>query len=70
LEPVQSEQAVDAGLIVSDSRAYDIIQQVIEEGFDSLTAAQRQAYIREAVPVLNEMARRQFVREYWFRATD
>jgi hypothetical protein len=52
-----AEQAVEAGLLDAGSRGYDITQQVIHQGFDSLTPAQRQAYIREAVPALNEMAR-------------
>ena len=58
-----AEQAVEAGLLDASSCGYDITQQVIRLGFHSLTPAQRQAYIREAVPALNEMARRQFVRE-------
>jgi hypothetical protein len=58
-----AEQAVEAGLLEAGSRGYDITQQVIHQGFDSLTPAQRQASIREAVPALNEMARRQFLRE-------
>jgi hypothetical protein len=65
-----AEQALEAGLLDAGSRGYDIIQQVIQQGFDSLTPAQRRAYIREAVPALNEMVRRQFVREYWYHATD
>jgi hypothetical protein len=58
-----TEQAVAEGLLGAASRAYDITQQVIHQGFDSLTPAQRQAYITEAVPALNEMMRRRFVRE-------
>ena len=58
-----AEQAVEAGLLDAGSRAYDLTQQVIHEGFNSLTPAQRQAYIAEAVPALNEMMRRRFVRE-------
>ena len=58
-----AEQAVEAGLLDAGSRAYDLTQQVIHEGFNSLTPAQRQAYITEAVPALNEMMRRRFVRE-------
>jgi hypothetical protein len=65
-----AEQAVEAGLLIAGSRGYDITQQVIQQGFDSLTPAQRQAYIREAVPALHEMVRRQFVREHWYHATD
>ena len=58
-----TEQAVEAGLLDAGSRGYDITQQVIRQGFNSLTPAQREAYITEAVPALNEMMRRQFVRE-------
>jgi hypothetical protein len=58
-----AEQAVKEGLLDAGSRAYDITQQVIHQGFTSLTPSQRQAYITEAVPALNEMMRRQNVRE-------
>jgi hypothetical protein len=58
-----TEEAVAEGLLDAGSRAYDITQQVIHQGFDSLTPAQRQAYITEAVPALNEMMRRRFIRE-------
>jgi hypothetical protein len=36
---------------------------MIHHGFDSLPPSQRQAYVTEAVPALNEMMRRRFVRE-------
>jgi hypothetical protein len=58
-----TEQAVAEGLLDAASRAYDITQQVIHQGFDSLTPAQRQAYITDAVPALNEMMRRRFLCE-------
>ena len=58
-----AEQAVEAGLLDAGSRGYDLTQQVIHQGFNSLTPAQREAYITEAVPALNEMMRRRFVRE-------
>jgi hypothetical protein len=58
-----AEQAVEAGLLDAGSRSYDITQQVIHQGFNSLTPAQRQVFITEAMPALNEMMRRQFVRE-------
>jgi hypothetical protein len=58
-----TEQAVKAGLLDAGSRGYDITQQVIHQGYVSLTPAQRQAYITEAVPALNEMMRRRSVRE-------
>jgi hypothetical protein len=64
-----AEQAVEAGLLIAGSRGYDITQQVIHQGFNSLTPAQRQAYIREAVPALNEMVRWQYVRERRYDAT-
>jgi hypothetical protein len=64
-----AEQAVEAGLLNAGSRGYDITQQVIHQGFNSLTPAQRQAYIREAVPALNEMVRWQYVRERRYDAT-
>jgi hypothetical protein len=63
-----AEQAVEAGLLHAGSRGYDITQQVIHQGFNSLTPAQRQAYIREAVPALNEMVRWQYVRERRYHA--
>jgi hypothetical protein len=56
-----TEEAVAEGLLDAGSRAYDITQQVIHQGFHSLTPAQRQAYITEAVPALNEMMRRRFI---------
>jgi hypothetical protein len=58
-----TEQAVEAGLLNADSRGYAITQQVIRGGFASLTPEQRHVYITEAVPALNEMMRRRFVRE-------
>jgi hypothetical protein len=62
-EPSIGDVAVAEGLLDAGSRAYDITQQVIHQGFHSLTPAQRQAYITEAVPALNEMMRRRFIRE-------
>jgi hypothetical protein len=41
----------------------EITQQVIHDGYESLSPAQRQVFIAEALPALNEMMRRQFVRE-------
>jgi hypothetical protein len=58
-----TEQAVAEGLLDAASRAYDITQQVIHQGFDILTPPQRQAYITEAVPALNAIMRRRFLRE-------
>jgi hypothetical protein len=58
-----AEQAVEAGLLDTGSRGFDITQQVIHQGFNSLTPAQRQAFIEEAAPALNEMMRRQLERE-------
>jgi hypothetical protein len=58
-----TEQAVAEGLLDAVSRAYDITQQVIHQGFGSLTPPQRQVYITDAVPALNEMMRRRFLRE-------
>ena len=58
-----TEEAVAEGLLDAGSRAYDITQQVIRQGVHSLTPAQRQAYITEAVPALNEMMWRWFMRE-------
>jgi hypothetical protein len=57
-----TEQTVKAGLLDAGSRGYDMTQQVIHQGFASLTPAQRQAYITEAVPALAEMMRRRTVR--------
>jgi hypothetical protein len=53
-----TEQAVDAGLLDARSRGYDITQQAIHKGLNSLTPAQRRAYIGEALPALDEMRRR------------
>jgi hypothetical protein len=50
-----TEHAVKAGLLDAGSRGYDITQHLIHQKFGSLTPAQRQAYITEAVPALNEM---------------
>ena len=58
-----AEQAVEAGLLHAGSRGYEITQQVIHQGYESLSQAQRQVFITEAAPALNEMMRRQFVRE-------
>jgi hypothetical protein len=58
-----AQQAVDAGLLNAGSRGYGITQQVIRRGYESLSPAQRQVFIAEALPALNEMMRRQFVRE-------
>ena len=55
-----TEQAVRAGLLDGGSRGYDITQQVIHQGLNSLTPAQHHAYIREAVPALKKMLRRKF----------
>jgi hypothetical protein len=57
------EQAVEAGLLDAGSRGHEITQQVIHERYESLFPAQRQVFIAEALPALNEMMRRQFVRE-------
>jgi hypothetical protein len=58
-----TEQAVEAGLLDAGSRGYAITQQVIHQGFKSLSPEQRHVYITEAVPALNEMMRRRFVSE-------
>jgi hypothetical protein len=58
-----AEQAVEAGLLDLGSRGYAITLQVIRRGFESLSPEQRHVYITEAVPALNEMMRRRFVRE-------
>jgi hypothetical protein len=62
------QQAVQAGLIDASSRGYWISQRVIHRGFDSLCPKQRSIYNREILPALNEMARRQYIRERWFYA--
>ena len=56
-------QAVEAGLLSVGSRGHEITQQVIRQGFDSLSSTQRIIYLAEAVPALNEMLRRQFTFE-------
>ena len=58
-----AEQEVQAGLLDAGSRGYDITQQVIHQGLNSLTPAQRHAYISEAAPALKEMLRRKFTSE-------
>jgi hypothetical protein len=63
------EQAVQEGLLEVGSRSYTVIQQVIEQGFTSLSPEQRCVYITEALPALNEMARRQYVRERCYSAS-
>jgi hypothetical protein len=64
----QVQQAVQAGLIDASSRGYWISQRVIRRGFDSLCPKQRSVYNKEILPALNEMARRQYIRERWFNA--
>jgi hypothetical protein len=58
-----TELAVEAGLLSAGSRGHEITQRVIWRGVDSLSPGQRVVYLAEAVPVLNEMLRRQFTRE-------
>jgi hypothetical protein len=58
-----AEQAVQAGLLNAGSRGYEITQQVIRGGLDSLSRTQRIVYLAEAVPALNETLRRQFTCE-------
>jgi hypothetical protein len=55
-----TEQAVEEGLLIAGSLGYEITQQVIRYGYDSLSPAQRIVYLAEAVPALNEMMERQF----------
>jgi hypothetical protein len=55
-----AEKAVQAGLLNVGSRGYGATQQVIHQGFSSLTPAQRIVYLAEAVPALDEMFQRQF----------
>ena len=64
----QVQQAVEAGLIDASSRGYWISQRVIHRGFDRLCPKQRSIYNSEILPALNEMARRQYIRERWFNA--
>jgi hypothetical protein len=51
---------VQEGLLDAGSPCYGLTQQVIRHGLDSLSPEQRYVYITKVVPVLNEMARRQF----------
>jgi hypothetical protein len=60
---LQVEQAVQEGLLAVDSRGYRVTQQVMQQGFSSLSPEQRCVYIAEVLPALNEMARRQYMRE-------
>jgi hypothetical protein len=54
---------VEEGLLDAGSRGYEVTPCVIRAGFNSLSPAQREVYIKEAVPALNEVMRRRFVRE-------
>ena len=58
-----AEQAVEAGLLNAGSRGHKITLQVVGQGFASLSLNQREIYMAEALPALNEMMRRQHVRE-------
>ena len=60
---LQVEQAVQDGLLAVNSRGYRVTQQVMQQGFSSLSPEQRCVYLTEVLPALNEMARRQYVRE-------
>jgi hypothetical protein len=55
--------------IEANSRAYWITQRVIHRGFDSLSPKHRSVFNREILPALNEIARRQYIRERWFEVS-
>jgi hypothetical protein len=57
------EQAAEQGLIQAGSPGYDLARQAIGKGLDSLSPQQRAVYLTQVVPVLNEVARRQFARQ-------
>jgi hypothetical protein len=64
----QVEQAVQKGLLQEGTRAHWVAQQVVHQGFASLSADQRRFYYREVMPALNEMARWQYARERYLCA--
>jgi hypothetical protein len=66
---LQVEQAVQEGLLEVGSRGYRVTEQVMHQGFTSLSPEQRCVYITEVLPALNEMARRQYVRERCYRVS-
>jgi hypothetical protein len=43
--------------------------RVIHRGFDNLSPKHRSVYNREILPALNEIARRQYIRERWFEVS-
>ena len=55
-------QAARQGLIQAGSPVYDLARRAIANGLESLSPQQRDDYLRQVVPVLNEAARRQFAR--------
>ena len=57
------EHAAQQGLLPTGSPGYALAQQAIDKGLDSLSPQQRGLYIAQVVPVLNEVARRQFARQ-------
>ena len=57
------ERAVQEGLLQPNSTGYELAQRAIRQGLDSLSHQQRETYIAQVVPALNEMARRQFARQ-------
>ena len=56
------EHAVDEGLLQVGSPDYNLAQQAISKGLDTLSPQERAAYLTQVVPILNEAARRQFAR--------
>jgi hypothetical protein len=62
------EQAVQEGVLEAESRGYAVAQEVIKQGFATLSPEQRRVYVREVLPALNEMARREYVRERCYQA--
>jgi hypothetical protein len=62
------EQAVQEGVLEAESRGYAVAQEVIKQRFAALSPEQRRVYLREVLPALNEMARREYVRERCYQA--
>ena len=52
------EDLVDEGELEKDTPAYGISQQVIHQGYDSLTPRQKSVYDKIVVPALERLAER------------
>jgi hypothetical protein len=57
------ERAVQEGLLQPGSPSFELARRAIRQGLDSLSHQEREGYLTQVVPALNEMARRQFARQ-------